>query len=95
MDIFQVRERNSPSEGVVGHTDVGDAIRSEYVEDVAILREAEPGVGLRRKLLKNAAGDGAGVAGDGAELRQDDGASGHQSVEDRHRQKIRENVLCL
>lgn len=65
------------------------------MEDVAILREAEPGVGLRRKLLEDAAGDGAGVAGDGAELRQHHRASGHQSVEDRHRQKIRENVLCL
>lgn len=64
------------------------------MEDVAILREAEPGVGLRRKLLEDAAGDGAGVAGDGAELRQHHRASGHQSVEDRHRlrtfQRIRE-----
>jgi len=68
------------------------------VKDVAILRETEPGVGLRRKLLDDAAGDSAGVAGDGAELRQHYGASGHQGVEYRHRrraiQKIREIVLC-
>jgi len=68
------------------------------VKDVAILREAEPGVGLRRKLLEDAAGDGAGVAGDGAELRQHYRASGHQGVEYRHRrraiEKMREMVLC-
>lgn len=68
------------------------------MKDVAILREAEPGVGLRWKLLEDAASDSAGVAGDGAELRQHYRASGHQGVEYRHRrraiQKNREIVLC-
>lgn len=68
------------SEGVVGHTEVGEAIGSEYVKDVAILREAKAGVGLLRKLLDYTAGDGACVAGDGAELRQHHRAPGHQSV---------------
>lgn len=86
------------SKGIVGHTKVGEAIGSEYVKDVSVLREAKPGIGLGRKLLEYAAGDGACVAGDGAELRQHHRASGHQSVEDRHRrrtfQKIAENVFC-
>ena len=41
------------SEGVVGHAEEGDAgVGAEDVEDVAVLREAEAGVGVGRQLLE-------------------------------------------
>ena len=52
------------SEGVVGHTEEGDAggVRPEDVEDVPVLRKAQPGLGVGRQLLEDPAGHGAGVA---------------------------------
>jgi len=46
-------KRIRTAEGVVGHAEEGKAIGSKYVEDVGVLREAEPGVGLRRQLLQD------------------------------------------
>ena len=82
------------SEGVVGHAEEGDAgLVAEDVEDVAVLREAEAGVGVGRQLLEDAAGDGAGVARDGGELGQHDGAARHQRVHDRHGDGDRRDLI--
>jgi len=74
------------SEGVVGHTEEGDAggVGSEDVEDVPVLREAQPGLGVGRQLLEDPAGHGADVARDGGELGQHHRAARHQGVHDRH-----------
>lgn len=74
------------SEGVVGHAEEGDAGvgGAEDMEDVSVLREAEARLRIRRKLLQDAAGHGAGVARDGGELGQHHRAARHQRVDDRH-----------
>lgn len=58
-------------EGIIGHAEEGDAIRSENVEDVSILGKAEPGIGIRWKPLEDTAGDSADVTGGGGKLRED------------------------
>jgi len=94
LDILQVEKGDPPSEGVVGHAEEGDAgLVAEDVEDVAVLREAEAGVGVGRQLLEDAAGDGAGVARDGGELGQHDGAARHQRVHDRHGDGDRRDLI--
>jgi hypothetical protein len=91
-------ETQLTSKGIVGHTEEGQIVwGSKDMEDVAILREGEVmgavggqrggggrGGGGKQNLLEQAAGNGPSVAGDGAELGEDDGASGDEGVEDRH-----------
>lgn len=72
------------AESVVGHAEKGEAIQGEYVEDVPILGEANPGIGVRRELFKDPASHGACVSGDGAKLGQDDGSASDDGVEYRH-----------
>ena len=72
------------SECVIGHTKKGERVGSEYMEDVMILGEAKPGLGLRRQLLQNPADNGSGVTRHSAELRQHRHAPGNQSVQNRH-----------
>lgn len=90
LDVLEVKKGNSSSEGVVGHAEEGEPIGggggrgAEDVEDVAVLREAEARLGVGRKLLEDAAGDGAGVPGDGRELGENHGATRHHRVNDCH-----------
>lgn len=76
------------SKCVVRHTEESEAIGLEDMKDVSILRKAHPGLGIVRELLQDPAGDGAGVAGHGGELRKNDSTPRHHGVEDRHRRSI-------
>lgn len=81
---FKKKINKHTAEGVVGHTEEGEAIGSEYVKYVAILRETHPGVGLRRQFLNNPSGNRPCVPRHGAEFRQYHRSSRHQRVEYRH-----------
>lgn len=73
------------AKGVVCHTEVCEANDSENMKDVSILREAEPGIGLRRKILEDPPSQSAGVSRHGAELRQHHRPTSHHRVQNRHR----------
>lgn len=73
------RKLGRTPKGFVSHAEEGDPISPEDVKYVAILGEAEPGIGFRRQILEDPAGDGADVAGDGGKLRQ------HQRFPRHHR----------
>lgn len=82
--VFPGENRILTAESVVGHAQKSEAIQPEYVEDVSILGEANPRIGLRRKLLQNPASYRPCVPGDGAELGQHHGAPSNNRVEYRH-----------
>lgn len=77
-------EKLRTSEGVVGHTEEGEAVGSEYVEYVTVLGETEPRIGLRRQLLQYPPRHGAGVPRHGAELRQHRRPPRHHRVQNCH-----------
>ena len=83
--IWKMKRMIRTAEGVVCHTEEIEAVDSENMEDVAILREAEPGIGLRRKLLEDPASHGSRIPRHGAELRQHHRPPSHHRIQNRHR----------
>lgn len=77
-------KRIRTAEGVVGHAEEGEAIGSKYVEDVGVLREAEPGVGLRRQLLQDPPCHRPRVPRHRAELCQHHRSPSHHRIQYRH-----------
>lgn len=78
------KKKTRTAKGVVGHTEEGEAIGSEYMKYVAILRETHPGVGLRRQFLQNPSGNRPRVPRHGAKFRQHHRTSRHHRVKYRH-----------
>jgi hypothetical protein len=85
MDILKERKGDSPSGGLVGHAERGDAVGALGVEDVAVLRVGDVAVGSPAgEALEDLPRHGARVGRRRAVLRQHHRPARHHRVQDRH-----------